>query len=117
MLTFNRRQMSGIGDAHLNQSLADFLRRHFPEAARIPDDELHGTLGTLVRECRSNGLTNQRSIATYVLGSYAMGSDTLLRNPTVSNILGSRFIPQTHKTMLLQTWLTHATNALARIRS
>lgn len=117
MLTFNRRQMSGIGEAHLNQSLADFLRRHFPEASRIPDGELHDTLDTLVRECRGAGLTSQRSIATYVLGSYAMGSDTLLHDPTVSGIVGSRFIPQNHKTMLLQTWLTYATQALARIRS
>lgn len=116
MLNFSRRQMSNIGDIGMNQSIATMLKRAVPGGQTLSDLEMNSTISMLVSHCRNNGLRNQRAIASYVLGSYMIGSDNVLRNPTLSNILGSRFLPQSHKTIAIQMWLTHITTAMARVR-
>ena len=116
MLNFSRRQMATIGDLNMNQSLATMLKRHAPGGQAISDLEMNSNISMLVSHCQKNGLRNQRGIAAYVLSCYWLGSDNVLRNPTLSNILGSRFLPQSHKTIAIQMWLTHITTAMARVR-
>jgi hypothetical protein len=117
MLEFNRKQMGGIGQQHLQQSLQGFLSRHLPQASQMPPAELRGALDNLIGECRTLGLTSQRAIAAYALAACALGTATVRGDPTVQHILAQRELPQAYKAMLLQTWLARMGAELARLRS
>ncbi len=117
MLEFNRRQMDGIGELHLRQSLQGFLTRHLPQASQMPKAQLRDVLEQTLGECRQLGLTSQRAIAAYTLAASALGSETLRGDPTVQDILAQRQLPQAHKALLLQTWLAQMGAELARLRS
>lgn len=105
MLQFNRKQLAGIGQTHLQQSLQDFLRRHLPQASQMPPAQLRSALDKLIADCRARGLNSQRAIAAYALAACTLGSATVNSDPTLQRIVAMRQLPQAHKALLIQTWL------------
>lgn len=113
MLQFNSKQLAGIGQAHLRQSLESFLRRHVPHLSQMPTPQFRGALDQLLLDCRARGLHSQRAIASYALANCTLGSATVAKSAALQEILANRQLPQTHKTLLIQTWLARTGAALS----
>lgn len=114
MLRFNRKQMAGIGQAHMRNALRGYLARHFPAAAQAPAAEMDSVIDTVIDRCRAHGLRTQGSVATYALACYVFGQEKVEADPAVRDILQARDRPPRDRALLLQIWLTQAWGTLQR---
>jgi len=74
-MLFRLRQahIDALGRASFEERLLTFLREQFPEAARMPDEDLRRGVGAQVDRAAAHGFTTERQLAQYVMIAFLMG--------------------------------------------
>lgn len=92
------------------ERLAEYLRKEFPEAEEIPDDEFMLTIHQQMQKAESYGLTTEQQIASYVTCAWLLGLGFDKDFPAAQEMLTSEHHSPEHK----RTWLAEWTEEIFR---
>lgn len=88
MNQISREQWNRLGQDSFDARMVAVLRRHHPEqVARVDFPVLVDAIRRQVVRARGHGLTDERSVATYVHAAWLLGEEFDRRIPAISQIL------------------------------
>ncbi|MBW8760556.1 MAG: hypothetical protein JF586_23480 [Burkholderiales bacterium] len=102
MKQISREQWNRLGQDSFDARMVAVIRRHHPEqAARIDFPALVGAIQRQTARARAHGLSDERSVATYVHTAWLMGEEFDRRIPAVAQILADKAMSAADKARAL----------------
>ena len=97
--------LGGQARSAFEERIGHLLNQWFPDSEQFRTDRFRNEVRTQINKSQAYGLETERQIATYVVATFALGTDFDTYFPAAAQVLPSRSLTADEKARWLDNWI------------